>query len=374
MEATCSNAVGTGDDEQSSERSCSLSEFSTLGAHLLEILQSHLTSQPDVTREPSTNERLLISLRATRSQLARASRSLREQLASNASLHEELQAERTARLSAENTLANTTMEKALLVERINSLSEQTLDLRDETLGHMQTYSPGTEMDLTKALQPYSTSLASSSPTSDGTMCYLSGSSQSHDQHYATLALEDLDQPERSTLKHSLLKQRCETLSAKVSSLQANMTTCLDECAAALELERHLRYEVEGRLHAVFCEMQSLKCDMQPRQKTLAPPEPSDDSSTGSSDDVHRMNAIAIASFERCDALERENLEQRDIIRELSQRLAEYTERVQMLTSEVTRYENEVAPHKKTKIDQIFDKSSRIVMAMVCNLFIHRDCH
>ena len=353
MEATC-NAVDTGDDEQSSaEQVCSPLEFFTPGAHLLEILQSHFASQPDVTGDPSTNDRLLISLRATRSQLGRASRSLREQLAANASLHEELQSERAARLSAEKTLTNTIMEKENLVEQLNSLSGLTLDLQANTSiaamspeSYMQTCAFATEMDLRKALQPYSASSASSSLMlmSDGGVVY--------DQRYSTLALEDLDRPERSNLDHSLLKRKCETLSAKVSSLQENMMTCLDECAAALELERHLRYEVEGRLHV--CEMQSLKCDMKPLEQTVTSVEPLANSSTESSDRFHQINAITTASFDRCDALERENLEQRDIIRDLSQRLAGYAERVQRLTSE----------GEKTKIEPVFDKSSRIMTTMV----------
>ena len=326
-EATC-NVVDTGNDEQSLKRACSLSEFSTLGVHLLESLQNHFTSQPDVTRGPSTNERLLVSLRATRSQLSRVSRSLREQSATNTSLRKELQAERAARFSAEKTLANITIGKKLFVEQVSSLSELTLDLQADTSiavmnpeSHMQTYSPATEISLRKVLQPYGASSASSPLMSDRTGPY--------DQRYSTL--EDFDRPECSSLNHSLLKQRCETLSAKVSSLQANMMTCLDECAAALELERHLRYEVEGRLRV--CEMQSLKCDMKPLEQTVASMEPPTNSSTESSDHFHQLNLITTASFGRCDALERENLEQRDIIRDLSQQLAGYAERVQKLTRE-----------------------------------------
>jgi hypothetical protein len=48
-------------------------------------------------------------------------------------------------------------------------------------------------------------------------------------------------------KLSASENRCNTLLERVSSLQRNIITCVDESAKALEVERELRFEIEDKL-------------------------------------------------------------------------------------------------------------------------------
>ena len=140
-------------------------------------------------------------------------------------------------------------------------------------------------------------------------------------------------------KFAVAVQRCDKLSTTVASLQQHIITCVDECSAALEVERELRYEVEARVQDLLCEL-AFKT-----HGGLADTGVIGKTTSGAwketSSHVQQMDSIAIAAFERCDMLEKESLKQNDLIRELSAKVAAQDglqNELAELKGKVTRYQ------------------------------------
>jgi chromosome segregation ATPase len=167
---------------------------------------------------------------------------------------------------------------------------------------------------------------------------------------------------------SATEERCDALSAKVSLLQNHISTCVDECGAALEVERELRYEVEERVRELLCETTALKgqakvieCKAECKRTSMGAWKETDGQ-------VDPMSGIVVAVFERCDTLEEENLK---LIRELSENVVTHeglqTE-VNKLKEDVVRYEKIVTGLQMKEKERTVDMRLKTQAGRVHDLF------
>lgn len=352
LEAT-RDALAYEKEEREKDRVCSLSAHSALGAKLLETLQAQFTAREHADERTVTDDMPVNSLRRLRAQHVQVSRALRQESKANAFLTKELQTERAARQEAEDTVADLLLKNFDLFEHNKLLIGRDTALQTD-ISSMVTKSYAdhwTRLALEDELRRVRSGRTSENDvvnlishsrhsnlerhhtqdiimdpllrTAGGTnvseSAYLTIESNQAALRLKLVAAQDKLQVAEQKLVVAL--DRCHTLSGKVSSLQNYITTCVDKCGAALEVERQLRYDIEAR-------MQNLPYE----ELVLKSQEPIDDSGntdsrtsvgvwTQSTGHVQQMNLIAIAAFERCDILEKENLKQVDLVRELSAKIS-----------------------------------------------------
>jgi hypothetical protein len=88
--------------------------------------------------------------------------------------------------------------------------------------------------------------------------------------------------------------------------------------------------------------------------------------------IHQMNCIVAAAFERCETLEKENLQQNDLILDLSQKVAarDGLEREAILLKDgVARYETMVTELQMKEKEHTVDIRLKTKAAQVSDLFL-----
>ena len=385
-------------EKHTKERVCSFAAHSALGAQLLENLQAQITNQ-ERTNELSMQDALLDSLRTIRAQHARASQALRDESTINKCLTADLQAERVARKSAEDMLADLLPKNFALVEHNKLLTTRDTTLQNDISSFLSQSSNNSRMQLvledkshlTPAPRMFGKDLGNSVSHSNPLSPIISLSPYTQDlladallhiqgatgpPSSITLSVESRQTALRAQLvtvqdelhitkrQLSITEQRCDTLSTKVACLQEHVSTCVDECGAALEVERELRYEVEARVQELLCETTALKDGKTDCRKT-----PMAWKETG--DQVYRMSDIAVAAFERCDILEEENRKQRDLIRELSEKVTsqEGITEIRRLRDEVACYAKLVTGLQMREREHIVDMRFKTIAGQVLDVFI-----
>jgi len=284
------DSLNPAEEEHTKGHVCSLAAHSALGVQLLEALQSQLSAQRIMKSNNSVRDGLSNSLRTIRAQYAQVSRALREELKTNGFLSADLQKEHAARKLAEDTLADILLQNFTLVEHNKLLVSRDTALRNDisfisklTADHRTLFA--SRDGLCSALSVCSFSEDAANPD-----CHSRHSSISAAPHTQDILIDSLQQTQsmieipgsiftKAESRHTTLKiqlvaaqdelhitkrllsvaeQRCDALSAKVASLQKHISSCVDKCSTALEVERGLRYEVEMRVHELLCETTALK--------------------------------------------------------------------------------------------------------------------
>lgn len=371
-------ALSMSKGEHTRDRVCSLAAHSALGAQLLDTLHAQLSAQKTLAQESDMRDGLLNSLRQIRAQYTDVSRKLRNALVVNCSLTAELEKERAARVTAESALANLASKNLTLIEHNKVLlgREPTLP-NDSFISHRRSHlatdshlqvaiparmaipmSHSRQSSISEAYQPQAF-LAEPSlrqlegSSASGLICWTTEFRRAALRTKLIAAENELHIAKQHL---AISERRCDTLSTKVSSLQANLTICVDECSRALAVERELRYEVEARVHDLWCKAQSFE-DQGRDLETEADCKPFPVKAwrqTGGY--VRQMNAISMAAFDRCDALERDNLKQNDIIAELSKKIADHenlVKGVDILGQDIARYKGTIA-ELETRVRERFE--------------------
>jgi len=172
---------------------------------------------------------------------------------------------------------------------------------------------------------------------------------------------------------AVTEQRRHNLSAKVTFLQEHITTCVDECGAALEVERELRYELEDRVHELLCETMVLKGQAKvieggvDRQKTFI----GRGALQEADKQANQPSGATVAVFERCNTLEKENLKQNDLVRELSEKIINHEDlqtEATKLKGDVTRYKKIVTALQMKEKERTVDMRLKAKAGQVRNLF------
>lgn len=388
------NAFRPVEDEPAKARICSFAAHSALGRQLLETLQAQLTLQRHGKAEHSMKSGILNSLRTIRAQYAETSRALRNETTTNASLTTQLQAERTARKLAEVSLADLLLQNFVLVEHNKLLVGRDTALQDDisSLVSQSTADNWMRLVLEDKLRSVSSackfgndeanpilrssrsSISETPHRQEGMLACISESFSPTTEYRSTALRAQLvavqDELHVTKRQLSVAEQRCDALSAKATSLQEHIFTCVDECGAALEVERELRYEVEARVHALLCETMALKSQAKLIGDGTDCQRMSMDVWKETSGHAHQMSGIAAAALERCDTLEKENLKQKDLIHELSERLATHeglqTES-KKLNSDIKRYHKKLIALQMKEKERAVDRQLQIKAVQVCIL-------
>jgi hypothetical protein len=383
------------EEEHTKEHACSLAAHSALGVQLLEALQSQLSAQRIMKSDSSARDGLSNSLRTIRAQYAQVSRALREELKTNGSLSADLQTERAARKLAEDALADILLQNFTLVEHNKLLVSRDAALRND-ISFISKFTAdrfASEDKLRSALSVHSfskdvanpdchsrhSSISAAPHTQDilidsllrtQSMIDLSGSMPPKaESHHTTLKIQLVavqDALHITKRQLSVIEQRCDTLSAKVASLQKHISSCVDECSTALEVERGLRHEVEMRVHELLCETTALKGQAKMVEGEF------DGEKTEKDGRVHQMSSITAAIVERCDSLEKENLKQKDFIRDMSEKLAtrgDLETEAKQLRDDITCYEKLTNDLQMKKKERSVDMRLGAKAGKVCDLFL-----
>jgi len=86
--------------------------------------------------------------------------------------------------------------------------------------------------------------------------------------------------------------------------------------------------------------------------------------------IRQMNSITAAILERCDILEKENLKQKDLIRDMSEQLATHGD----LQTEAKQLRDDITRYQKLTNDQMKERERSVDMRLgakagkVCDLF------
>ncbi|KIM87061.1 hypothetical protein PILCRDRAFT_815518 [Piloderma croceum F 1598] len=355
------------EEEHTQEHACSLAAHSALGVQLLEALQSQLSTQRIMKSDNSARDALSNSLRTIRAQYAQVSRALREELKTNSSLSADLQTEHAARKLAEDALADILLQNftlfehnKLLISRDTALRNDTSFISKFTADHRTRFASKDKLRSAFLVRSFGEDVAnpdchsrhssiSAAPRTQDilidslprtqSMIDLPGSiSPKAESRHTTLEIQLVavqDELHITKRQLSATEQRCDTLSAKVASLQKYMSSCVDTCSTALEVERGLRYEVEMRVHELLCETTALKGQAKIVEGEF------DGEKTEKDGYVHQMSSITATILERCESLEKENLKQKDLIRDMSEKLAtrgDLQTEAKQLRDDITCYE------------------------------------
>ena len=385
------------EEEHTKEHACSLAAHSALGVQLLEALQSQLSAQRIMKSDSSARDGLSNSLRTIRAQYAQVSRALREELKTNGSLSADLQTERAARKLAEDALADILLQNFTLVEHNKLLVSRDTALRNDisfiskfTADHRTRFASEDKLRSALSVRSFDenaayldchsrhSSISAAPHTQDilidsllrtQSMIDLPGSMLPRaESRHTTLKIQLAVQDELHITKRqlSVTEQRCDTLSAKVASLQKHISSCVDKCSTALEVERGLRYEVEMKVHELLCETTALKGQAKIVEGEF------DGGKTEKDGHVHRMSSITAAILERCDSLEKENLKQRDLIRDMSEKLATHGDlqtEAKQLRDDITCYEKLTNDLQIKKKERSVDMQLGAKAGKVCDLFL-----
>ena len=397
---TSKHALARVEEEHPQEQVCSLAAHSALGAQLLEALQSQLSVQRRMKNESPVRDGLLDSLRTIRAQYVEVSRALREELTINTSVNADLRAECAARKLAEDALADILLKNFTLVEQNKLLVSQNTSLQNDTSFLISKFAPDhwTQLVLEDKLR----SVRTDGKDVGNLDCHSHHLSISETLHTQPFLVDTLLQPQGmivlpvsisptadsrcTTLKSRLItvqdelhitkcrlavaEQRCDTLSAKVSSLQAHISTCVDECGTALEVERELRYEVETRAHELLCETMALKGRTKIAESEFDWKRTSISPWKEEGGHVYQMSNITAAILERCDTLEKGNLKQDDLIRDMSEKLASHEDLqtdAKQLRDDIARYDKLMKELRMKEKERSVDKRLRTKAGKVCNL-------
>lgn len=263
LEAT-REALFTEREERS--RNSSISSYSQQSAPLDgQIVHTNLNYQ-------RKRDDLLNSLKTLRGQNALLSRSLREKEDSYASLKADLEAERAARIAAEEEVGSlssinfTLLEhNKLLFGRDSALQEDISSLitksqaddwmrgvLEEELRHSRGASP--------AVNAADAKLPSPRPTLGITL-----------EHQGTLRAQLVSTRDELHISQQRLaesEKQCTLLNERVTSLQQQVNLCVDSSAHALEMERELRAEIEGHVQELMDENSLLKNQKAPTDEAL----------------------------------------------------------------------------------------------------------
>ncbi|KAF7968271.1 hypothetical protein HWV62_31061 [Athelia sp. TMB] len=356
--------------ERAKERVCSLAAHSALGARLLDTLQGQLNVQKTLAQETTVRNGLLNSLRQIRAQHTEVSRKLRTTLGVNASLSEELDKERAARVVAENALAELAYKNLALTEQNRSLMNRDpvldllpIKLARSTLDAVTIPScmaiSGTQSRAPSISEIFNVfDLASERPAEAASLpgsIYWTAEFRQAALRNKVATIQDEFYITKERL--ATAEQRCDAFSKKLSSLQANFTMCVDECSRALAMERELRYEIETRLHNLTAGTQlptDIDSDIDEEESPIINTDPGKHQRR-SAVHVQHLNAIAMDAFERCDTLERENLMQRDSINKCLARIR-YLENVE---ANACVLEEEIAYHREDIFRLRMDMRERV---------------
>ena len=388
------DSLSPAEEERTKEHVCSLAAHSALGVQLLEALESQLSAQRIMKSDNSARDTLSNSLRTIRAQYAQVSRALREELKTNSSLSADLQTERAARRLAEDALANILLQNftlfehnKLLISRDTALRNDTSFISKSTTDHMTRFASRDKLRSAFSVRSFGKDVANSDchsrhssisaapHTQDipidtllrtRSMIDLPGSKA--ESHHTTLKIQLVAvQDELHITKRQLFvtEQRCDTLSAKAASLQKHISSCVDKCSTALEVERGLRYEVEMRVHELLCETTVLKGQAKIVEGEF------DGEKAQKDDHIHQMSSITAAIVERCDSLEKENLKQRDLIRDMSEKLATHGDlqtEAKHLRDDITHYEKLTNDLQMKEKERLVDMRLGAKAGKVCDIF------
>lgn len=360
-------ALAHATQEGEDDRIFSLSAHSAMGMELLETLQAHLTTTKTLENETSMRDGLVKSLRTARAQYTQVARALREQSSTNTSLNSELCGERAAHQLAQDALSKAITENMALAESNRQLITHIATLNKESVSEWLNTSadPMAPSWLEDIPQSQSTDLTGSytnrraihtlqpsvpetykpqrMPFVSSEIAWSSADPQKLAHQTKSIAIQHKLHIAEEQL--ALSEQRRHTLSTKVFSLQKHIIACVDECATALETERDLRYEIEARAHDLLQETLLLKSQTRVSESRSTQKIASIVEWRETGGHVYQMNAIAVAAFERCDSLERENLKLQDVICELSKKFATSTREVEELTCKMSLHSSVVTKLK-----------------------------